>query len=150
MLLPQSNFSGRASSSSVPHRLFEAANRFRVTISHHRISPLQFALHATVSKPFHPASIVCLLISNLSKPPGFADFTNFSTASFFRHLLRPANAPIAKAIAFKFFCFTIAKPMLSMPNFCSQRFIFPSILRRILRSQLFVAHPLIFYRAEFA
>ena len=98
MLLPQSNFSGRASPSAVPHRLFEAANRFRVTISHHRISRLQFALHVTVNKPFHPASIVCLLITIASKPLRFADFTNFSTASFFRRLLRQADAPIANQL----------------------------------------------------
>ena len=113
MLLPQSNFSGRASPSCVPHHLFEATNRFRLTISHQRISQLQFALHATVSKPFHPASIFCPSITNASKPPGFADFTNFSTASFFRPLLRQADAPIANQLLSNSF----ASPS---PSRCSQ------------------------------
>ena len=74
------------------------ANRFRLTISHHRISRLQFALHVTVSKPFYPASNFCPLITNASKPLRFVDFTNFSTASFFRRLLRQVDAPIAEQL----------------------------------------------------
>ena len=51
-----------------------------------------------MSKPFHPASNFCPSITNASKPPGFADFTNFSTASFFRLLLRQADAPITEQL----------------------------------------------------
>ena len=77
-----------------------------------------------MSKPFHPVRYFCPLISTVSNPLGFVDFTNFSSISFFRRLLRQADAAHAEHLL--------------------SRIYSPSISRRILCSHLFAAHPLIF------